>query len=219
MKKHKDSYIRNVPHLQPQNGVFAITICLSGTLPKSKIEILKDERTLKIAHIKQSSLSPKEEKIALIKVHQLYFNKFDDLLDNETSGPTWLKRNEIAKIIAESLHFRDGKDFKLVCYCVMSNHIHLVIYQCKQQLFEILRNFKSYTSLMSNNLIYGKFKKGDGRPNFWLHESYDHLIRNRKDFYHQVQYTVNNPVKANLVKSWQEWNFTYLRDEYKYILE
>ena len=71
----------------------------------------------------QKSEQSLRKKLA-ISHHIIQHNKFDDLLDNETSGPTWLKRNEIAKIIAESLHFRDGKDFKLVCYCVMSNHIH-----------------------------------------------------------------------------------------------
>ena len=53
------------------------------------------------------------------------------------------------------------KEFKIIAYSIMSNHVHLIVYQCKKQLFDILNRFKSYTGLIANNLIYGESKKGE----------------------------------------------------------
>jgi REP element-mobilizing transposase RayT len=216
--KHKTTYRRNLPHIQPKDGVFAITICLSGALPASKIETLKDNRNLEIAEIKAKQLPPQEERETIFKARQVYFGKFDDLLDGQTSGPTWLKRIDIANTVAEGLHFRDGRDFKLVCYCIMSNHIHLVVYKCQKQLFKILEQFKSYTGLQVNNILYGQAKKGENRPQFWQHESYDHLIRNRMDFNAQVRYAMNNPVKAGLVGHYSDWKLNYLNKTFEYLM-
>ena len=180
---------------------------------------LIDERELQIVEAKKEG-SPKEETKAKIRViEEHYFRKFDNLLDHPTSGKTWLAESEKATIVVNSLDYLDGKEFKLVAYSIMSNHIHLVIYQCKKQLFDILARFKSYTGLMANNLIYGKNKAGEKRPSFWMDESYDHLIRDRNDFHNQVRYAVNNPVKAKLVRDWKEWKFTYIRDEFKYLMK
>ena len=99
----------------------------------------------------------------------------------------------------------------------MANHIHCVVYKCQRQLFKILKNFKSFTGRQANELLYGKAKKGERHPSFWQHESYEHLIRDRRDFNNQVRYVVNNPVKAGLVKHWEDWEFTYLRKEFEYL--
>ena len=45
---------------------------------------------------------------------------------------------------------------------------------------------------------------------FWQHESYDHVVRNEKEFERILAYIVNNPVKAGLVADWQDWPYTYM---------
>ena len=46
----------------------------------------------------------------------------------------------------------------------------------------------------------------------WERESYDHLIRDQSEFFRTIKYTINNPVKAGLVRSWQDWPGNYLRE-------
>jgi hypothetical protein len=43
----------------------------------------------------------------------------------------------------------------------------------------------------------------------WQHESYDHLIRSAAELERIIAYTLNNPVKAKLVKDWQDWLWNY----------
>ena len=36
------------------------------------------------------------------------------------------------------------------------------------------------------------------------------FIRNENDFYYQMDYILQNPVKAKLTKNWEDWTFVYL---------
>ncbi len=48
---------------------------------------------------------------------------------------------------------------------------------------------------------------------FWQHESYDHVVRNENEFMRILEYIANNPVKAGLVKNWQDWAYTYINPD------
>ena len=49
---------------------------------------------------------------------------------------------------------------------------------------------------------------------FWYHESYDHFVRNDKELFNTVRYTIQNPPKAGLVKHWRDWEGTYLHPDW-----
>ena len=46
---------------------------------------------------------------------------------------------------------------------------------------------------------------------FWQKDSYDHYVRNEKEWSNILWYILQNSVKAALVKDWKEWNGTYLQ--------
>jgi putative transposase len=48
------------------------------------------------------------------------------MLDKTVNVPSYLSKDEFAEIIKETLHYPDGKDYFLICYCIMPNHVHLV---------------------------------------------------------------------------------------------
>ncbi|MDB4285858.1 hypothetical protein N9933_00990 [bacterium] len=60
----------------------------------------------------------------------------------------------------------------------------------------MLKRLKQWTSLKANEKL-----RRTGNP-FWHKESYDHIIRNDKEYHHQIAYTLNNPVEAGLVEDW-----------------
>jgi hypothetical protein len=47
-----------------------------------------------------------------------------------------------------------------------------------------------------------------GKP-FWQKDSYDHYVRNEKEWQNIFWYILNNPVKAKLVDKWEDWEFSY----------
>jgi putative transposase len=126
MNKFKPFYRRNLPHFQQNGATYFITTRLSGSLPKDVIIKLSKDNIEKISAIKLSNKNDSEKELLIDEQHRRYFGLFDKYLENNLNGNHWLKNDDIAKMIVDAIHFRDGKQYDLICYTIMSNHIHLV---------------------------------------------------------------------------------------------
>ena len=69
-----------------------------------------------------------------------WFRKFEDTLDNAQNGPVWLKDERIAKEVADSMHYLDGKVYHLDAYCIMANHVHAVFTPLPIQPSDVTQN-------------------------------------------------------------------------------
>jgi REP element-mobilizing transposase RayT len=110
----------------------------------------------------------------------------------------------VAEIVGAALRHFHGKAYHLIRYCLMPNHAHVVLSlpDNAPPLTKTLQRLKGYTALHANKLL--------GRTGaFWQPETYDHLIRSSEEMTRIIAYAVNNPVKANLVESWEQWPYTY----------
>jgi len=76
------------------------------------------------------------------------------------------------------------------------------------RIIPILQRLKSYTAHMANKVLQ---RSGA----FWGREYYDHCIRNSEEFDRLVRYALDNPVKANLCKTWNEWPWTICSESIK----
>lgn len=207
---HKEFYRRRLPHWQPKNAVFDVNFRLEGSLPKAKWIELKEKRDKKIRELKKSITDENEIKLALQKEHDLYYGKFDSLLDKGDFGPTWLKRPEIIAIVSEAFHYRHDRGiFKLVCFSIMSNHVHAIFYKVQESLDHTMQSFKRHTGKQANLIL-----NRTGQP-FWQPEGYDHKIRNRKSLQRRISYNLNNPVVVGLCTHWSHWHGNYLNPEFQ----
>jgi REP element-mobilizing transposase RayT len=191
----KHFHRRNLPHLYFSDGIYFITYRLAGSIPSDKVAEVK-------AIIRDKKLGDEEKFKRLLK-------KYDEILDSSLYGKKYLTNSEIAEICKYTLHSPDGKEYKLICYCIMPNHIHLV--------FELIEGNRGVSKLMQSvkrisarkcNLILNRKGK------FWQDESYDRLVRDDKELYFIIQYVLMNPVNAGLVQNWNDWKFTYCHPNY-----
>jgi REP element-mobilizing transposase RayT len=149
-----------------------------------------------------------EKPILLYREEKRYFGRFDELLDGATHGPKWLGEPRVAQVVCEALHNRDGQTYDLTAYCVMSNHLHVVLAPllCSPETYhsisQIMHVLKGYTAYEANDILG---RKGT----FWQAESYDHFVRDADELQRIVYYVINNPVKAGLVDDWAAWPWTY----------
>ena len=127
--------------------------------------------------------------------------------------------DRVAALVANALLHFDGLRYSLAAWCVMPNHVHVVVqpfastthtggtHVPRSELPDILHSWKSFTSKEANRLLQ---RSGD----FWQPEYFDHLIRDESDFRHAVRYVLDNPIKAGL----GNWKWVGLTDCGKRIL-
>ena len=224
---YKPFYHRNLPHIQPPGATFFVTFNLAGSLPRRIMQQWKAEKLRILKLQSDDRLASVEHKI--FEQKRQWFRKFEKTLDNAQSGPVWLKDDRIAKEVAESLHYRNEKVYRLDAYCIMANHVHVVFTPLLIQqhsevpqavslrpedaqtnslyyntLSSIMQSLKGYTARKANHIL--------GRSGaFWHHESYDHCVRNPNEWQRIINYVLNNPVKAGLVDEWEKWRWSYYR--------
>jgi len=203
MQEHKYVYERNLPHIQPEETTFFITYRLKGSIPLNKIAELKKEYFK--MKTKKDMLSDREIQL----MHSIYFKKFDTALDKSLNEPYWLREDRFASVVADSLHFNDGKEYDLICFSIMSNHVHLVLSTFKKSipLYSILQKHKRFTAWQCNNIL-------NRTGSFWHPESYDHVVRDAGELKRVIKYSLNNPVKAKFIKHWTNWKWNYLKADY-----
>lgn len=213
-------YKRNLPHYQPYDANYFITFRLAYSLPKSTIEALKNKfmnLETELSKIKDKTKREREH----YNLKKRYFREFDFLLDRVNFGPGWLLNDKVAKIIFDALKYRDNVDYSLICFTIMPNHVHVVFrvedlkekkiknininWQDKFPVTKILHSLKEFTARESNKVL-------NRTGQFWQHESYDHIIRNEKEFWNIVNYVLMNPVKVGLVKEWNGWKWSYFNE-------
>ncbi|MCO6489929.1 MAG: transposase [Phaeodactylibacter sp.] len=212
----KPAYKRNLPHIQPLGATFFVTFRLKGSVPWVKIQELRIAYRARVAEFKAKYGKYANEYIQ--EERQRFFLVYDKLLDQVLTGPTYLKQPEIAAEVEKQLHRFDGELYSLLAYCIMPNHVHMLIDTGEEsedmfleeeleklehhQLHRIMNRIKG-ASARYCNLLLGHTGK------FWQRESFDRFIRDEKHLHNVISYILENPVKAGLVRHWEEWPFSY----------
>lgn len=194
--EHRTFTRRNLPHLYYDDGTYFITYRLRDSLPVAIIAGLRDDL--------KSSKEPDDIKEKRI------FIKYDQLLHNAASaGRIDLTQPNIAKINEDKLHEPDGKDYFLICYCIMPNHIHLVfrLLEGNRGISRIMKTIKGVSSRETNKIL-------NTLGSIWQEESFDRLVRDDLELYNVINYVINNPVEAHLVNDWKDWKYTYINKLY-----
>jgi len=147
----------------------------------------------------QSVLQARREESSTLTEGQRFL-AFDRQMDFAESGPTWLKQPEVATCVIDTLLLaaQDWGLYELHAWVVMSNHVHVLLTPHKA-VEDVTRSVKK-TSARRANLILSR----TGRP-FWQDESYDHWVRDAKEFERIAGYIEWNPVRAGLVKRPEDW--------------
>nr|VFJ48585.1 MAG: putative DNA methylase [Candidatus Kentron sp. FM]VFJ48962.1 MAG: putative DNA methylase [Candidatus Kentron sp. FM]VFK13885.1 MAG: putative DNA methylase [Candidatus Kentron sp. FM] len=116
-------------------------------------------------------------------------------------GACWLRRPAVARIVHDVLMHFDGERYRLLAWCVMPNHVHVLM-----ETFEgcpmdrVLTTWKSFSARKANALL------GREGP-FWQRDYFDRYVRDAAHYDRLIFYIENNPVKAGLVERAEDWRF------------
>jgi hypothetical protein len=79
-------------------------------------------------HLERQPPRPRETSAARsIRENKVIFAAADQHLDQAVLGPTHLKDPKAAKIVEDAILFGAGERYDLFAWCVMSNHVHLLL--------------------------------------------------------------------------------------------
>jgi putative transposase len=232
----KGRYRRDLPHIQPPGATFFITTRLAGSLPQSVL--LRLAQHAAAVKAKGSVAGASDTEADRRERERFWFREYERLLHEAGSGPRWLVDERIAAILAEAMHYQDGKQYRLDAFCIMPNHLHLVLRPQPRTeipsgvvLREDGEGNAGYLQRLEDGsvrfvkveyyalaAIMHRIKRRSAREGnkilnrrgeLWEHESYDHYIRDLEEWQRTIDYVVSNPVKAGLVAHSKDWKWTY----------
>jgi putative DNA methylase len=125
----------------------------------------------------------------------------DRLLDRQLAGPAYLRIPEVAQLVVDSIEHGARTDYFLHAWVVMPNHVHLLITPCSS-VSKLLQKLKGSTAREANKLL------DRAGVAFWQDESYDRLVRNPEEFRRIAKYIIENPVKARLARSAEQYRWS-----------
>ena len=227
-KQHSE---RHRPHIHPPGATLFVTYRLAGSIPIATVRHYRARKAWLADQVmrvrKMTDADDLDDlKQRFEKFEREWTIKFEAILHQAKSGPMWMQEERVADAVAESLHRSDGEAYRLDCFSVMSNHVHVVFKPLLSEaelhhelnedghsvlasehpgLSRIMHLLKGRSARECNSIL-------SRQGQFWEHESFDHVIREGK-FSATIKYVLNNPVKAGLVKSWRDWRWNYCRKD------
>lgn len=116
-------------------------------------------------------------------------------------GSLLLLKPENAEIVEACLLRHHGIHYALAAWCVMPNHVHVVVEPFDTPLDQIVQPWKSLSAHAIN-------KREKRRASLWQREYFDRFMRDAQQFENTVAYVENNPVAAGLVELALRWRFS-----------
>ena len=135
-------------------------------------------------------------------------------------------RNEYKDIVVDSLKFcQINKGLHIYAWVLMSNHLHLIIGSSTNNLSDIIRDFKKFTSSKIINAIENNPKesrkdwllwllKKEGKTIFWQEGYHGEEVISLEFYNIKEQYIHLNPVKAGIVQKEEEYLYSSCAERY-----
>jgi REP element-mobilizing transposase RayT len=135
--------------------------------------------------------------------------EFDRHLMKHRSSPQWLSQRSVATLVADALRQNDGRQYDLLLYCIMPNHVHCVIdtgrFHGEEEAAPMaITQLKRHTAHEANTLL-----KRTGF--FWEHDHLEYPVRTSDAFSRILWDVLSDPVRSDLCRAWHEWPWSYCR--------
>ncbi len=188
--RYSRSYL---PHRDHQGKLHHVTFRLADSLPARVVACWKEE----IA--RDTSLLRDWERHEELRDR---IQRFEDA----GHGRCHLRRPEIAALVRTALLHFDGGRYNLIAWCVMPNHVHVLLRQLdRTALSQIVGSWKNWTARRANRIL--------GRQGaFWMRDYHDREIRSPRHRAFTYRYIEMNPVMAGLCRKAEDWPWRSARE-------
>ncbi len=106
------------------------------------------------------------------------------------------RETDSAEIVRSEIRRLHGDRWSVLGYCIMPDHVHLLVLNVDGSLVDFVRVLKGRTARLLRERV-------DRSP--WQRSFHDHLIRRSDDISATLKYLFENPVRAGLVSDWTKY--------------
>jgi len=174
-----------LPHFDGHGVLQSVTFRLADSIPVDALRRLQQWQTLGL------------ERRAATHAAAAQQRELERLAD-AGHGECLLRQPAIAAIVVEALRHGDGTRYVLDEWCVMPNHVHVLLEPITASLGTIVGGWKSFTAREINRLLA---RTGS----VWMADYFDRYIRDAGHHEAVAKYIRENPVKTGLVSTSVEW--------------
>jgi len=105
-------------------------------------------------------------------------------------------------VISELLKTAKDLRFRILCYCLMPDHLHVIISpgDSNLPLSKFLNTFKGRTTTI--------FRTMKGFEKIWQRSAFDHIIRAEEGLKAVIEYIINNPVRKGIVEKAEDYTYS-----------
>lgn len=189
-----------------------------GYLPHCDFPSLVQFVTFRLADSMPESRRGEWEHLLKLEDDREKRTKLEEYLDRGI-GECHLRDPRIAKLAEDALlHFHNER-YELLAWCVMANHVHVLVHVWNWPLWKMVQSWKRFIQTQANRLAAERrsaprlVSKTDAnepgrRPALqWQREYWDTFMRDEAQEKTAIRYIENNPVKAKLCITKEEWPF------------
>ena len=170
-----------LPHLDQPHLIQSVTFRLADSLPQER----REEWELLLRCENES------ERIRQI---EMWLDK--------GAGTCVLRDPVCAQIVQDALRFFNGERYRLIAWCVMPNHVHVMFETFEgHPLGGLIHSWKTFTARAINKHVA---RKGP----LWQEDFFDRFIRDGNHLENEARYIEGNPIAAGLVEHAEDWPFS-----------
>ncbi len=174
-----------LPHFDGHGVVQSVTFRLADSIPEDALRRLQQWQELGLR------CGRARHPVAQIQLEL-------ERLADAGHGECLLRQPAIAAIVVDALRHGDGTRYELDEWCVMPNHVHVLLEPTAASLGTIVGGWKSFTARQVNRLL-------DRRGRVWMADYFDRYIRDADHHTAVANYIRENPVKAGIVRKAPDW--------------
>jgi REP element-mobilizing transposase RayT len=187
-----------LPHWDTQHGTYFVTFNVFDALPKTVRVQIREAAEAQLAHIRAMRGVPT---VADVHAMDCWVERQLSKCMDAGHGRCFMRDPRIASIVADAITHFDERRYRLMCWAVMPNHVHVVLDSC-ESLRRTVHSWKSFTATRANEAL------GRLGP-FWQPDYFDRAIRNSAELHNTVAYVATNPAAAGLT----DWPFVRVYSE------
>jgi type I restriction enzyme R subunit len=199
---------RDLPHWDVPGAAYFVTTCLHGSLPAQGLLDVAQFRAELRNHPRPRDVTAADWRTRQWKRE---FARLDRWLDLQPACRV-LEDARLAQAVVNAMLFFAGERYDLFAFAVMPSHFHW-LFQPRSKWVDALPadrrtpreritySINRFTAKTCNALL-------NAQGTFWQRESYDHWVRDVEELERIIRYIEENPVKAGMVQSPEQWLFS-----------